>query len=149
MHAATGWVYHRWSLYRYCKEKIDQSQLQWYLWQFVRAPIHAILHEEDRELFVRIRIRPVFTLVVTYPDLIKWLYCHTMKDYRYWVSGHWRKDKYVLTWSKSTKWYINCQMWILKSSLNLTPAEILGVTHWNRRRNVLTLNWDSISSQIE
>ena len=75
--------------------------------------------------------------------------CHTTKDYRYWVSGHWRKDEYVLTWSKSTKWYINCQMWISKSSLNLTPSEILGVTHWNWRRNVSTLNWDSISSQIE
>jgi len=35
---ATGWVYHTWSLYRYGKEKIDQTQLQWYLWQFLRAP---------------------------------------------------------------------------------------------------------------
>ena len=35
---ARGWVYHTWSLYRYCKEKIDQTQLQWYLWQFLRAP---------------------------------------------------------------------------------------------------------------
>jgi len=25
-------------LYRYCKEKIDQTQLQWYIGQFWRAP---------------------------------------------------------------------------------------------------------------
>ena len=35
---ALGWVYHTWSLYRYCKEKIDQTQLQWYIGQFLRAP---------------------------------------------------------------------------------------------------------------
>ena len=35
---ATGWVCHIWSLYRYCKENNDQSQLQWYLGQFLRAP---------------------------------------------------------------------------------------------------------------
>jgi len=35
---ARGWVYHTWSLYRYCKEKIDQTQLQWHLGQFLRAP---------------------------------------------------------------------------------------------------------------
>jgi len=36
---ARGSVYHIWSLYRYwyCKEKIDQTQLQWYLGQFLRA----------------------------------------------------------------------------------------------------------------
>ena len=35
---ATDWVCHIWSLYRYCKKKIDQNQLQWYLEQFLRAP---------------------------------------------------------------------------------------------------------------
>jgi len=33
-----GWVYHIWSLYQYCKEKSDQTQLQWYLGQYLRAP---------------------------------------------------------------------------------------------------------------
>jgi len=35
---ARGWVYHTWPLYRYCKEKIDQTQLQWYIGQFLHAP---------------------------------------------------------------------------------------------------------------
>jgi len=35
---ARGSVYHIWSLYQYCKEKIDQTQLQLYLRQFLRAP---------------------------------------------------------------------------------------------------------------
>ena len=35
---ARGWVYHTWPLYRYCKEKIDQTELQWYIGQFLRAP---------------------------------------------------------------------------------------------------------------
>jgi len=34
---ARGWVYHTWPLYRYCKEKIDQTQLQWYIGQFLHA----------------------------------------------------------------------------------------------------------------
>jgi len=35
-------VYHIWSLYRYCKENIDQTQLQWYLGQFLRAPAGSV-----------------------------------------------------------------------------------------------------------
>jgi len=37
---ATGWVYHIIIivLVAYCKEKIDQTQPQWYLWQFLRGP---------------------------------------------------------------------------------------------------------------
>jgi len=34
---ARGSVYHIWSLYWYCKEKIDQTQLQWYPGQFLHA----------------------------------------------------------------------------------------------------------------
>ena len=34
----TGWSCHIWSLYQYCKVKIDQCQLQWYLRRFLRVP---------------------------------------------------------------------------------------------------------------
>jgi len=35
------------------------------------------------------------------------------------------------------------------TSLNLRPTEALGVTHWNWRREDLTLNWGSISSRTK
>ena len=47
---ATGWVYHIIIivLVAYCKEKIDQTQPQWYLWQFLRGPAGLPVFRLDR-----------------------------------------------------------------------------------------------------
>jgi len=89
---ARGWVYHIWSLYRYCKDKIDQTQLQWYIRQFLRARAGAVFRLDRYFGTKKAVLEKEDSLSVSYPypwenDIRIYLYPQKFTDIRKYLSA--------------------------------------------------------------